>query len=144
MKLTILNITALLTSMTPVLALTIPGILPNPDTPPDVSKRDPASLRLGSVASIAIGFLFGSLFVVWIGLCIYHAIASLLRNDEQLAFESHAKSDAEKSDEEEKKSWGDSYGAGPVLGTIFGVTFALWGVLFVWNLVAAIEILEYI
>ncbi|KAH7386438.1 hypothetical protein BKA64DRAFT_680927 [Cadophora sp. MPI-SDFR-AT-0126] len=126
MKNSIFSTMALFAATT--LSLTIPGILPDPNSLPDTTVRDPSSLRLGCIASLGIGFLFGSLFLVWVGLIIYHSIASLFRprdnDEEQVLIDKSVASDAEKSEEEEKKkkTWKDSYGAGPVLGTIFGVT----------------------
>ncbi|PVH77750.1 hypothetical protein DL98DRAFT_590997 [Cadophora sp. DSE1049] len=141
MKHAVFNFIALFAGST--LSLTLPGILPDPNSLPEAADRNTASLRLGCIAAIAIGFLFGSLFLVWIGLIVYHAVASLLRlrKGEEEEIDYSIKSDAVKSEEEEKKTWGDSYRAGPVLGTIFGLVFALWGLLFVWNMVDAIDIL---
>ncbi|KAK0111602.1 hypothetical protein ONS95_001950 [Cadophora gregata] len=128
MKHTTFSIVAILAGT--AFSLTIPGILPDPTSIPDAAKKDPSSLKLGCIASIAIGFMFASLLLVWICLVIYYGIDTLLHprieGDEE-EIERRRKKDVKlgEDEEEEEKSSGNSYRAGPILGTIFGVAFAL-------------------
>ncbi|KAG4428244.1 hypothetical protein IFR05_016272 [Cadophora sp. M221] len=137
MKRAILNIIALFAAST--FGLTIPGILPDPNS----LRRDDqnnvigaSGLRLGCAAAIGIGAIFASMFLVWLGLLIYHGTAALIL---------HSEDDDEGTDKElegeESPRWGERITAGSVLGTLFGSIFLLWGLLFVFNMVHAIEIL---
>ncbi|KAH7317823.1 hypothetical protein BKA65DRAFT_483293 [Rhexocercosporidium sp. MPI-PUGE-AT-0058] len=136
MKRAILNLIALLASSTS--GLTIPAILPDPNA---LQRHDQdhvigeKGLTLGCIAAIGIGVMFASLFVAWFGLLTYHGTAALfLHSDEEEMADKKIKN-------KQSQGWRNRVPAGTVLGTLFGLIFFIWGVLFVYNMVAAIEIL---
>ncbi|KAH6715833.1 hypothetical protein BKA61DRAFT_573688 [Leptodontidium sp. MPI-SDFR-AT-0119] len=138
MKRTILNLISFLAA--PAFGLTIPGILPDPDS----LRRDDqnnvigaSGLRLGCIAAITIGAIFASLFIAWLGLLISHGTAAML---------SHSEDDDEVADKEVEKTksqgWRGGITAGSVLGMLFGSIFLVWALVFVSNMVAAINLLN--
>ncbi|CZT11017.1 uncharacterized protein RCO7_10996 [Rhynchosporium graminicola] len=128
------------------LSLSIPAILP----PIASLKHDKESNKLlgaegitfGCAASLGIGALFASIFLVWFGLVIYHSAAALFVRSDDLEELEDGRERRRKENSGDKMGWTRSCTAGSVLGTIFGLIFAIWGALFVWNMFDAVGTLR--
>ncbi|KAL2065276.1 hypothetical protein VTL71DRAFT_2945 [Oculimacula yallundae] len=128
----------------PILSLTIPPIMPSKSELKYDKDNKPlgrSGLTLGCAATLGIGVLFGIIFLVWFGLVIYHSAAALFvrsDDDEELMGSRERRKRKEKA---MGGKWGRRLTAASVLGAVFGLVFATWGVIFVWNMVGAVDLL---